>query len=175
VRIVAVLVPCTLLAACVVPGYTLPDGKPQAELKFEVSTDSAGATLATPSYLVRTFGDPNCSEPTEGTRLLTIKSTGPKDVGGPIKVVGGEPLTLGVTTLEARLAQNRQCSFTTTFTPAAGQSYTVQFVSRDQARACGLRVLDADGKQVAHKDPVNSCATTFAGQLKNGGGGMLIW
>lgn len=174
-RNIVALVLCTLMTACVVPAYTVPDGKPTAELKFEVSTDSAGATLATPSYLIRKFEDSSCSTATEGSQLLTIKSTGPKDVGGPVKVAADEPLTLAITTLESRLAQNRQCSFTTTFTPAPGQSYTVQFVSRSQASACGMRVLDANGKQVAHKDPVNSCATTFMGQLKNGGGGMLIW
>lgn len=174
-KIFAALAMCTLMTACVVPAYTVPAGKSTAELNFEVSNDSTGITLAKPSYLIATFEDANCSTATDGTRLLTIKSTGHKDVGGPVTVIAGDPITLAITTVEARFFQNRQCSFTTTFTPSVGQSYTVQFASIYQAHACGMRILDAAGKQVTHKEPTKSCAITFAGPVKNGGAGIKIW
>src|SRR6185436_12524360 len=91
------------------------------------------------------------------------------------RVVAGDPLTLAMTVSEARLGQNRQCSFTATFTPNAAQSYTVRFASTDQALACGMRIFDSAGKQVAQKEPANSCAITFAGAVKNGGAGILDW
>jgi hypothetical protein len=166
---------CVVLTACVAT-YTVPAGKPTAELRFEVSTDSTGTTTK-PGYIVSTFEDPNCSTATDGTRLLTIKSKGPidVDVAGPIRVVAGDPLTLAMKVSEVRLGQNRQCSFTATFTPSVAQSYTVRFVSTDQALACGMRVFDAAGKEVAQKEPANSCLTTFAGAVKNGGAGILDW
>ena len=152
---IATIALCTLMTACV-PRYTVPDGKPTAELNFEVSTESTGTLLV--NYTVLTFEDPNCSGPKEGTKLLLIKSTGHKDVGGPVRVVAGDPITLAIKTMEGRLAESRQCSFTTTFTPSVAQSYTVQFASTDQAQTCNMRVLDAAGRQIAHKDPIKSCA-----------------
>jgi len=168
---IAALALYTLMAACVAP-YSLPAGKPTAALTFEVSTDSTGITLMKPSYVVSTFEDSSCTSATDGTRLLMIKSTGPKDVAGPVTVAAGDPMTLAITTVEARLFQNRQCSFTTTFTPSAGQAYTVQFASVDQGHGCGMNVLDAAGKQVTHKEPKNSCANTMAGAIRNGGAGI---
>ena len=146
---------CTLMAACV-PAYTVQDGKPTAELNVEVTTESTG-TVGT-FFMVLTFEDPDCSGPKEGSRLLQIKSTGAKDVGGPVRVVAGEPITLAIKTMEGRLGESRQCSFTTTFTPSVAQSYTVQFASLNQAQACNMRVLDAAGTQIAQKDPIKSCA-----------------
>ncbi len=126
-------------------------------------------------YRVFAYEDLSCTPSRLGSKLESRQFTDANEKIGPIKVAAESPLTFAILYGEARIAQNRECGFTASFTPHEGESYTVNFAVSNGALACGIGITDGAGHDVPFESPVSSCAETFAGKVRNGGAGLLNW
>lgn len=153
--------------------YSLPTNSPSATMTLDLRSESKGTTMQ--GYRVFAYQDMNCTPSPLGSLIESKQFTGAVEKIGPIKVVAASPLTFAVLYGESRMSQNRQCSFTASFLPRAGESYGVQFAVADGALACGMKITDGAGQEVSFESPSSSCAETFAGRVKNGGTGVLNW
>ncbi len=153
--------------------YSPPTNAPSATMTLDLRSDSKGTTMQ--GYGVFAYKDMNCTPSPLGALMESKQFTGAVERMGPLKVAASSPLTFAVLYGESRMAQNRQCSFTASFLPRAGESYGVQFVVEDGALACGMKIVDGAGQEVRFESPLSSCAETFAGRVKNGGSGLLNW
>lgn len=153
--------------------YKIPDNQASASVSFDLTSDSKSTTSK--SFIVSAYEDLSCAPSKYGTRLGTKWPANDHEVLGPVAVAAEVPLTFAVYSSESRFAQNRGCSFTASFTPRAGQHYSVRFASVDQSLACSAKIEDGSGAQVPYQVPEISCAATSAGKVKNGGGSVLDW
>jgi len=153
--------------------YTIPSGEPSATIAFDMSSDSSNTTGR--SFTVWTYEDTACTPSKNGAILASKGLSNTEEKFGPLKISATSPFTFAVSYLESRIGQNRECSFTATFTPQVGLSYRVRFAAKDQAGVCGIQITDSGGVEVDYASPELSCAETFVGKIKNGGGGGVNW
>jgi hypothetical protein len=121
------------------------------------------------------YEDFSCAASKYGPVLDTKSLADATEQLGPFNVVAGKPFVFAADYMEARIAQNKECSYTASFVPAPGQSYVVRFAAVNQVQGCGVQVSDGNGSKVAYKAPELSCVSTFAGRVRNGGAGVLNW
>jgi hypothetical protein len=151
-----------LLPSVVLAKPPLPAG-PAAELAFELHSDSTGGGLGA-HWNVFAFEDPACPPKQKGKRVAHKKRNKPMP---PVQLVAGRPVTLAFYYLEANYAENRECSYTWTFTPSEGVKYNAHLaVSRDVR--CSLALVDAAAQPVPGQTPVHSCVAGLYGQHPNG-------
>jgi hypothetical protein len=138
-----------------------------------VSSDSTDTTAK--SFQIWAYEDLSCAPANHGSSLDSKRLASDTERLGPVKVATDKPFTFAVAYGEARFAQNRSCSFTAAFWPAADQTYSVRFKAVNQSAACGLQITDSRGTPVRYEAPQMSCTEGVAGKTKNGGAGILDW
>ncbi|MBI1891856.1 MAG: hypothetical protein HYS18_14510 [Burkholderiales bacterium] len=168
----AALTALIFLSGCA-SSYKIPNDHPSASVSFDLTSDSTNTTSK--GFNVFAYDDLNCIPSKHGSRIDWKWPANDREILGPASVAAGVSLTFAVLYGESRIAQNRNCSFTASFNPLAGQTYLIRFVVTNQSLACGIQITDSSGTQVAYQAPENSCAETFAGKVKNGGAGILDW
>ena len=167
------LLAACLLCACSPPRPLVSTG-PTATLAPSLSSDSVGTSGK--FWRVYKFNDATCTSSEKGVvfaRKLTGNSGG--DLA-PIVLPAGNRITLGFGYMESRFAQNRECSYTVTFTPEANQHYTARFAVTGNSNACDLSLTDSTGHPAEASQPVMSCVVGLLNhKIRNGQPGVLNW
>lgn len=162
-RLSAVAAVSALLTACATPKSLVADG-PSAELAFTLDSQSPGGGMGQ-HWHVWKFDDATCQAQEKGVLVARKRRKTPL---APIRLPAGRPVTLAFWYIEANFAQNKECSYTWTFTPTAGETYTVDLkVSPYVMCAAGLGAASGAAPDV--DTPVNSCVTGLLGRkIPNG-------
>lgn len=142
-------------------------------MMLDLRSESKNTTIQ--GYEVFAYQDINCAPSQLGLSIESKQFTNAIEKLGPIRVAAESQMTFAILYGEARMAQNRQCSFTASFVPRSGEKYSVQFAVDDGALGCGMQIMDSSGQEIGFESPQESCAETFAGRVKNGGAGFLNW
>lgn len=161
-----------VLAGCAGP-QTLVSQGPAAKLVIDLNSDSVGTNAKV--WRVSKFDDETCSADDKGTliaRQLFGNSGGTLE---PIPLPVGEKITLGFGYIEARFAQNRECSYALTFKPEENEKYTAKFAVSNNSQACKVSLIDSAGRSVDKTTPVKSCVVGLMGKINNGQPGVLDW
>lgn len=169
----AVALCATMILGGCASAYRAPEAGASATISFDLTSDSTGTSTRT--FTAWAYEDLSCKPSKYGAKLDSKALADAHEILGPTKVAGGSPFTFALSYIEARFAQNRECSYTASFVPAAGQTYAVNFAVVNQSLGCGLKITDQSGESVQYQSPEYSCAETMAGKIKNGGAGILDW
>ena len=170
-KVATSLIASLILGGCA-SSHSLVTSGPSAKLSIHLASQSQNTNVQ--AWRISSYDDQTCVKDEDGT--LAARKVG--NSGGALEsfdVPAEKPVTLGFWYSEARYAQNRECSYTLTFSPAANGSYSARFEVADGANACRVLLNDSEGQPVATSTPVLSCAKTQAGKVPNGGTGILNW
>ena len=133
-----------LLAACAAH-YVAPTAGPTASVTFAAEGIPAGAWVT-----VQNFADEACAESAEGNRLATFTTTAVQGQGAPHAGVARQmpadrPLVATFLFQQgaAGFTDYATCSVTSTFVPAAGGRYRMQY--RVSPGQCAVTVIREDG------------------------------
>lgn len=162
------------LAGCAGNAYRVSPGDPVSRLSFDLSTDSTGTTGRW--FRIYSYGDLSCAPSARGWTVTSTSALGQvedRETLGPVDVQAGEPFTFVVAYIESRFAQNRECSFTASFTPEAGRAYRASFAVTRQSNVCDLKIEDDRNTRISYAAPEDSCYQGRVGRMPNGGGGRL--
>ncbi len=168
-----VIVSLGLLPGCV-SVYKPPAGKAHSKISFDLNNDSVGTTVRT--FSIWNYSDSKCTPSKDGLKIDFKPFASEHEKLGPYEILGDSPFTFAVAYGEARVAQNRDCSVTATFTPSSLKKYTVHFFVKDQSYRCGIKILDEKENIVPFEQPEYTCRESLARKKpKNGGAGILTW
>jgi deoxyribodipyrimidine photolyase-like uncharacterized protein len=137
-----ILVPASLafaLAACL-PTYEVSTAQDTAEFFLSTTNDSQSTTLR--SAYVWAFKDEECTRSPLGMRAGQAVNNDSGATTTPLKVVANEKFVFTAGYIDARFAQNRQCSVTAAFVPRKNRRYKAQLVVSDDVRGCRVGVYD---------------------------------
>ena len=155
--------------------YIAPNDSNVAEMIFIARNDSIGTSVR--KVRVLSFPNSKCANGMGSRKIAQKMFSRHYEAFGPIKVVANKPFTFAVTYLDARAAQNRDCSVTATFTPLTGHSYKAAFDVVDDVSQCGLKVQDNTFQEVSDvtfESPEYSCVESFIEEkVHNGQAGWL--
>ena len=160
-----------LLTACVSP-QALDIRGPSAKLAINHSSDSVGTTTMT--WRVFYFESAACAEGDKGTMVARKLLGDGTNALETVTLPAGQPATLAFGYVEARFAQNRECSYAMTFTPAEQASYTAHFAVIGASSACAVVLTDAAGKVVPFDKPPTSCFANLQGKRSANGQGSIL-
>jgi hypothetical protein len=162
------------VVGCAYNAYRVSSGDPISRLSFDLATDSTGTTGKW--FRVYSYRDLSCAPSERGWIVAMTSALGSATTGdtlGPVDIRAGEPFTFVVSYAESRFAQNRECSFTASFTPEAGRAYRASFAVTKQSNVCNLQIEDDRNTRVSYATPEDSCYQGLVGRMPNGGGGTL--
>ena len=94
---------------------------------------------------------------------------------GPVQVVAGVTFGFLIKYSESRVAQNRDCDYIASFTPVAGERYTVKFSVGGEGTRCDVRIKDGGGQDIDYQKPEFVCAVRPEIKVRNGTGGIVNW
>ena len=135
-----------------------------AEITFNIQSDSAGGGMGK-HWTIWQFNDPTCETKEKGERIAKKRRNKPI---APVTVPAGRPITLAFWYIEANFAQNRECSYTWTFTPVTGAKYTAD-LAVSPTISCKASLADSSGQAIPSSQPVNSCVAGLYGhKIANG-------
>ncbi|WP_377154559.1 hypothetical protein ACFJIX_21100 [Roseateles sp. UC29_93] len=143
---------------------------PAATLAVDVRAASTSTNLQ--AWRVSSFEDASCKSEQDGV-LVARRIANSGGALEPFKVPAGKPVTIGIGYVEARYMQNRECSFTFTFTPQEQASYRTRFEVNGEVDSCVALLVDANDEPVAVSAPEMSCVKGLMKRLTNGGAGHL--
>lgn len=131
---------------------------------MEIESNSSGGGLGK-HWHVWKFRDSACEAKEKPVRVARKRKGKPME---PLRLPADQPITLAFWYIEANYAVNRECSYTWTFTPKAGEKYRAKFAVSPQVR-CAATISDSNGAAVETATPVNSCVIGLYGQrIPNG-------
>lgn len=148
---------------CVSTEVLAPKG-PAAELAMDIESHSTGGGLGR-HWNVWKYEDSACRDPEKGVRVAHKRKGKPME---SLHLPAEQPITLALWYIEANYGNNRECSYTWTFTPKTGEHYRARLaVSRDIH--CNVTLVDAAGAPVDVSTPENSCVLGVYGKrIPNG-------
>ncbi|RDZ26170.1 hypothetical protein [Lysobacter silvisoli] len=161
---VATCVAFLLLTGCLSPQALVKGDAPSAELAFDLQSQSTGGGLGK-HWHVWKYEDAACEAKEKGVLVARKRLKQPM---APIRLPADRPVTLAFWYIEANFGQNRECTYTWTFTPNAGEKYSVDLRVSPYV-SCDVRLTGASGVPVPATTPVNSCVTGLLGRkIENG-------
>ena len=130
-----------------------------AEINFTIESNSTHEGIGK-HWTVWQFTDPNCETKEKGERIAKKRRNKPIP---PVSVPAGRPVTIAFYYVEANFKQNRECSYTWTFTPRAGEKYSSDLVV-SQNISCNATIVSSSGEIVQASTPANSCVVGLYGK-----------
>jgi hypothetical protein len=127
------------LTACL-PAYEVSPANDTAEFSLSATNDSQSTTLR--SAYVWAFKDEERNRSELGMRAGQAINNDSGATTTPLKVVANEKFVFTAGYIDARFAQNRQCSVTAAFVPRKNRRYKAQLVVTDDVRGCRVGVYD---------------------------------
>ncbi len=118
--------------------YTLPIGKPSAEISFESTSDSTGTTGMFISVLH--YENLNCDPSKYGDKIAGTSFAEKMEILGPVKILAEESFTFAIRYIDSRIAENRECSVTGSFFPRNGRSYIARFRTVGNVSFCDMTI-----------------------------------
>ena len=135
-----------------------------AEINFTIQSNSTHEGIGK-HWTVWRFNDPSCETKEKGERIAKKRRNKPIP---PVSLPAGRPVTIAFYYVEANFAQNRECSYTWTFTPTAGEKYSSDLVVSSNI-SCKATLVSSSGESVQTTTPVNSCVVGLYGaKVANG-------
>jgi hypothetical protein len=150
-----------LLSGCQT-AYMLPTGIPTANISFDVSTDSTGTTGL--FYSVLNFGGVDCHPSEYGEKITGKSFAGEHETFGPFNILAEAPFTFAVKYTDSRFAQNRECSYTASFTPREGRNYLATFKTIGNVSSCNMTIGESHQQKyetIEFISPELTCAPYF--------------
>ena len=135
-----------------------------AEINFTIQSNSTHEGIGK-HWTVWQFKDPSCETKEKGERIAKKRRNKPIP---PVSLPAGRPVTIAFYYVEANFAQNRECSYTWTFTPMAGEKYSSDLVVSPNI-SCKATLASSAGESVQTSTPANSCVVGLYGaKVANG-------
>lgn len=152
-----------LIAGCVSTEVMAPQGT-AAEFAMDLESKSPGGGMGQ-HWHVWKYQDSTCQAKEKAVRVARKRKGKPMEV---LHLPAEQPITLAFWYIEANFGANRECSYTWTFTPKAGEKYRARLsVSPDVH--CRAIINDSSDALVETENPMNSCVIGLYGQrIPNG-------
>lgn len=152
-----------LISGCVSTEIMAPSAT-TAELVMDIESNSLGGGMGQ-HWHVWKYQDSMCQAEEKGVRVAWKRKNKPM---GSIHVPVGKPITLAFWYIEANFSQNRECSYTWTFTPEAGEKYHAKLAVSPMLQ-CSTYLTNSTGAPVETVRPIDSCVIGMYGQrVRNG-------
>lgn len=150
-------------AGCVSTEIMVPSGA-SAELAMDLESNSSGGGMGQ-HWHVWKYQDSMCQAEEKAVRIARKRKNKPMEI---LHLPADQPITLAFWYIEANFGQNRECSYTWTFTPKAGEKYRAR-LAVSPAVHCNASISDNAGAPVEMLSPENSCVIGLYGQrIRNG-------
>ena len=135
-----------------------------AELAMDIESRSSGGGIGQ-NWHVWKYQDATCQTTEKGVRVARKRKDRPME---SIHLPAGRPITLAFWYIEADFGQNRECSYTWTFTPQMGETYRAKLDVSPRVQ-CLATLTDAAGATVETTNPENSCVIgVYRQRVRNG-------
>lgn len=136
-----------LVCSAAIAGYKIGAKIPGAEFVIDAVSDSEHTTMTT--LMAYANGDETCTLNKHGFSLGSDFTSGHTPALKARRIAADERFAFTATYNEARGPQNRVCSLSAAFTPAANRRYLARIVTTDQVGRCDLGIFDVtDGTAV---------------------------
>jgi len=158
-----------VLSTSALAGYKPGPQDPTAQLVVDAQSDSTGTTMSV--VYASANADEKCAPSKRGFRLGGDSTSGHTPAIKPVRIVANELFAFTASYNEARGGQNRACSVTAAFMPAADHRYLARIVTTNQVERCDLAVFDVtDGKarSIDFHMPEFVCGKKSPTRLPNG-------